>query len=89
MAVARVVFAGRWMDSGLEGKLISTVHDRIVLDVPEKNVTPAVQMLHETFRDLPKSISKAFGVNWTLPMICEVGVGHNMKDLTVVEYKGN
>lgn len=85
MAVARVTFAKRWMDSGLEGKLISTVHDSIVLDTPEKTAPAAAVMLHETFRDLPKSISKAFNVNWELPMICEVGIGPNMKELT--EYK--
>lgn len=84
MAVARVVFASRWMSSGLEGKLISTVHDSIVLDLPEKNIIPATKMMHDTFKDLPKSISKAYGVNWNLPLLCEVGVGNNMKELTEV-----
>lgn len=84
MAVARVSFANRWINSGLEGKMISTVHDSIVLDVPECNVIPATKMFHETFRDLPVSISKAYGVNWTLPLLCEVGAGNNMKELTEV-----
>ena len=84
MAVARVSFANRWMNSGLEGKMISTVHDSIVLDTPEYNVIPATKMFHETFRDLPASISKAYGVNWTLPLLCEVGAGNNMKELTEV-----
>jgi len=82
MAVARVSFANRWMQSGLEGLLISTVHDSIVMDVPEKNVKPAVEMFHQTFRDMPKNISKTFGVDWNLPLLVEVGVGNNMKDLT-------
>ena len=85
MAVARVVFANRWMDSGLEGKLISTVHDSIVTDVPEKNVKACAQLMFDTFRDLPKSISQAYGVEWNLPLICEVGYGPNMKDLTEIK----
>jgi len=85
MAVARVSFANRWFESGLEGKLISTVHDSIVLDAPEKNVVPATIMIHETFRDLPKNISKTFGIDWNLPLLCEVGAGPNMKDLTEVK----
>jgi len=84
MAVARVTFANRWMQSGLEGKLISTVHDSIVLDAPQSSVIPATIMIHETFRDLPKSISKAFGIDWNLPLLCEVGAGPNMKELTEV-----
>lgn len=85
MAVARVSFANRWKSSQLEGEMISTVHDSIVLDVPEKNVIPATIMFHETFRDLPQSISKAYGVNWNLPLLCEVGAGFNMKELTEVK----
>jgi len=84
MAVARVIFASRWMDSGLEGKLISTVHDSIVTDVPEKNVKACAEIMFDTFRDLPKSISKAYGVDWNLPLICEVAYGPNMKEQTVI-----
>ena len=84
MAVARVSFANRWMSSNLEGKLISTVHDSIVLDVPEKNVIPVTKMMHQTFRDLPSNISKAYGVNWNLPLLVEVLAGKNMKELQEV-----
>ena len=86
MAVARVTLAGRWEASGLEGKLISTVHDSIVFDVPDKNVMPAAEMTQQVFADLPKSISKAFGVDWNLPLLCEIGYGPNMKDQTVITF---
>jgi len=85
MAVARVSCAARWMDSGLDGKFISTVHDSIVFDVPEENVVPAAKIVTEVFRDLPQSISKAYGVDWNLPLLCEVGHGPNMKELEVIE----
>lgn len=84
MSVARVSFANRFYNSGIRGELISTVHDSIVLDTPDRNVQAVAQMFHETFRDLPQSISKMFGVNWTLPLLCEVSAGPNMKDLTEI-----
>ena len=84
MVVARVSFANRWFKSGLEGDLISTVHDSIVLDMPEKNVIPAAKIMRDVFLDLPKNISKAFGVNWNLPLICETSSGPNQRDLTEI-----
>jgi len=84
MVVARVSFANRWFKSGLEGDLISTVHDSIVLDMPEKNVIPAAKIMRDVFLDLPKNISKAFGVNWNLPLICETSYGPNQRDLTEI-----
>lgn len=81
MSVARVSFAGRWRDSKLEGKLISTVHDSIVLDVPESSVMPAKKMIDDVFKDIPMNISKTLGVDWQLPLLCEISVGRNMLDL--------
>lgn len=84
MVIARILFAGRWMDSGLEGKLITTVHDSIALDLPEKNVKPATEMFHQVFRDLPKAISKSYKVDFNLPLLVECGAGMNQKELTEV-----
>lgn len=84
MAVARVTCAARWEQMDLEGELISTVHDSIVFDLPKKNVEPVAQMVLQVFKDLPTSISKAFDVNWNLPLMCEIGIGPNQKDLTTI-----
>jgi len=84
MAVARVSFANRWMESRLKGQLISTVHDSIVLDCPEESVKPAAKIALEVFADLPKNISKTFGIDWNLPLLCEVSSGKNMKELTEI-----
>jgi len=35
----------------------------------------------DVFKDLPKNINRAFGIEWTLPMIGEVQTGPNLKDL--------
>jgi len=85
MAIARVSFAHRWLSSGFKGKLISTVHDSIVLDVPDNEIQPAAEIMNGVFKDLPTTISKAFQVDWNLPLLCEIGYGNNMKDLTVIE----
>lgn len=80
MAVARVSCYNRWKSSGLSGKLISTVHDSIVADVPDNEVEQAAKLFHEVFRDLPKNISKVYGVDWNLPLVCEVKAGPNQKE---------
>lgn len=85
MVVARVLAYKRWYDLGLEGKFISTVHDSIVMDVPEKNIKPASKILFDTFRDLPKAISQAYKCDWNLPLLCEIGYGLNQKDLTEIK----
>ena len=87
MAVARVSFARRFWTSGIRGCLVSTVHDSIVADVEPDEVTRTARMMYEVFQDLPKNISKCYAVDWNLPLLCEVGVGPNMKDLTEIPYE--
>lgn len=85
MAVARVLFYHRFKSSGINGVLISTVHDSIVCDVPtEEDALQVAKLMHGVFKDLPKAITKFYGVEWNLPLLCEVSAGPNMKDLTVI-----
>ena len=86
MAVARVALYQRWKRAGLSGKLISTVHDSIVADVPEHEVQQVAEMFHKVFLDLPKLVTQAYGVEWNVPMIGEVSVGPNMKELTEIKF---
>ena len=78
MAVARVSAYNRWKREGFTGKLISTVHDSIVADVPDDEVQPAIELFHDVFKDLPENISKVYGVDWNLPLICECESGNSM-----------
>lgn len=86
MAIARVSFARRFLASGINGVMVNSVHDSIVCDVADKDVQRTVNMFHEVFKDLPKNFERVFKVKFDLPMICEVGVGHNMKELKEVAY---
>ena len=88
MAIARVALLSRIKrKTGLQIiKFISTVHDSIVLDVPENYAEFVAQECDKVFRDLPPLITKAYGVDWSLPMLGEVSVGPNMKQLTEIKF---
>lgn len=86
MAVARVAVFNRLKRAGLTGKLISTVHDSIVADVPQQEVEQCSEIFDKVFRDLPKLVTQAYGVDWNVPMLGEVSVGPNMLELEEVKF---
>jgi DNA polymerase I-like protein with 3'-5' exonuclease and polymerase domains len=81
MAIARVSFAKKFWNSNLKGKLRSTVHDSIVIDVPNKNVDITTEMFYNTFKEIPKNFKTIFGIEYNLPIFCEVKVGMDLKNL--------
>lgn len=85
MAVARIAAFQRAKRLGLKGLFISTVHDSIVADVPQEEVAIWCELFSNVFKDLPALISKAFDVNWNVPMVGEISVGPNMKELVEVK----
>jgi DNA polymerase I-like protein with 3'-5' exonuclease and polymerase domains len=85
MAVARVACYQRMKRAGLSGRLISTVHDSIVADSPESEVSATVELFDKVFKDLPKLVTQAYGVEWNIPMLGEVSVGPNMLDLEEIK----
>lgn len=79
MMLARLMFASRLKKKGLSKVLLlSTVHDSIVLDTPSEHIQELVNLFHEVFRDLPKTIDKCWNYIWKTPLACEVSVGYNM-----------
>ena len=50
MSIARVDFARRFYESGIEGYIVNTVHDSIVLDVREEVQATAI-LFHQVFND--------------------------------------
>lgn len=85
MAIARVSFKKRWDNAQIIGKCVNTVHDSIVVDVPSYEIHRVAVLFHEVFRDLPANFQKIFGVEFNLPLKCEVKVGANMMEME--EYK--
>lgn len=80
MAVARVSCYNKWKRANMTGKLISTVHDSIVADVPDHEVELAAQIFHKTFEDLAMNVSKCYNIDWNIPLICEVKAGPNQNE---------
>jgi DNA polymerase I-like protein with 3'-5' exonuclease and polymerase domains len=85
MSIARISFMKRFRDANINGILVNTVHDSIVCDIMESEVRRTVEIFHSVFNDIPINFNRLFGVEFNLPLACEVSVGKNMKELT--EYK--
>lgn len=82
MAIARVDFANRFKSQSINGILINTVHDSIEVDVATmEDVRRTSRIFYEVFQDIPKTFKQIFGVEYNLPMFCEVSYGPNRKDL--------
>lgn len=85
MSIARVSFYRRFKDANIDGILVNTVHDSIVCDVKVSEVDRVAGLFHTVFTDIPTNFKRLFGVEFNLPLKCEVSVGNNMKELE--EYK--
>jgi DNA polymerase I len=88
MALARVSFFNRLKKLDYKNcLLVNTVHDSIVLDVCPKSVdvNKIITTMHEVFDDLPKNFQKMFGVEFNVPMACEVQTGMDWHNMVVVE----
>lgn len=86
VAVARVSFARRFHAAGIEGVIINTVHDSIIVDVPSYEVDRVVRIFHEVFRDLPANLERVFKKPFDLPLRCEVEAGMNMGETEEVKF---
>lgn len=87
IAIARVSFRRRFLSGNFTGKLINTIHDSIVVDVPNSEVLAVCKLFEEVFNDIPMNFKRIFGVDFNLPTRCEVSYGKDKYNLT--EYKGD
>lgn len=68
-------------ESGLEFKIVGTIHDSIVCDVPSKNIKDVALILKTSVENVPDLSRKYFGYDFTLPLTCEIQVGKNKLDM--------
>lgn len=90
MMLARVSFYNRLKKLNYKNALlVNTVHDSLVMDVDEKTVEvdKIINTMHEVFDDIPANFKKLFGVEFNVPMQCEVQTGYNWEYMNVVERK--
>jgi DNA polymerase-1 len=85
MMFVRIMAHKRIKAAKIPALFVSTVHDSIVVDVPQKYVQQVVDIFHQVFKDLPQMFKGAFGYEWVVPMDCECKQGMNMKDMKKVK----
>jgi DNA polymerase I-like protein with 3'-5' exonuclease and polymerase domains len=85
MAIARVEFAKRFYEENIRGVMVNTIHDSIVCDIDGRDLDKCVALFNGTFFDIPMYFKERFGVEFNLPLRCEVSYGDNMKELTEVQ----
>ena len=81
MVIARVLMKKAIQERELESKIISTVHDSILLDGPEEEVPIVAKTFHEVWSAIPEEFENRFGVAYNLPCRVEVKYGPNWKDM--------
>ena len=83
MSLVRVSFKRRLAkkDYAQHVKLISTVHDSVVTDVPSSCVQDVTDLFSQCFDDLDKNFKKCYNYDWLVPLECECKFGPNQKDL--------
>ena len=65
--------------------LINSVHDSIVLDVPQDKVEWTINIIKKVFEDVPSNFKKLFKIEFNLPFRGEISVGNdwgNMEEIT-------
>ena len=85
MSVLRISFARRFKNAGIDGVLINTVHDSIVVDCAAHEVKRVAEMFHKVFADAPVNINRVFNIGFNLTVRCEVLAGHNQGELYEIE----
>ena len=66
--------------------LVMTVHDSLVLDVPEKYIDLAAKLITQAIDSVPKLCYTNWSHEFKLPLTCEISVGRSKAELQ--EYKG-
>ncbi len=79
--LARLEANRRWQETGEEGCLVSTIHDSIVGDCPEKNIELMGRILNDSVEAVPDLCRKVFDYDFSLPLTAEVQFGKNKKEM--------
>jgi DNA polymerase-1 len=70
--LARISLRNRMRAKGYKSLLINTIHDSIQVDaIPEEWYNICME-LKSVFEDLPKNFERMFGVEYNLPLRCEI-----------------
>ena len=84
--LARLEANKRLKESGLEYKLISTIHDSIVADCPSRVVSDIGRILNDSIESVPRLCKDVFGYPFSLPLTSEVQYGPNKKEMVDLKW---
>jgi DNA polymerase I len=82
--LARVEFYKRLQQSNLPGEFICTIHDSLVVDVPDEMCYTIKYMLRDSIEAVPALCKEWFDYEFSLPVWCEVQAGPNKRDMEEV-----
>jgi DNA polymerase I-like protein with 3'-5' exonuclease and polymerase domains len=81
MAIARVV-AFKRLSNNKNILFVNSVHDSIILDLPADLCYNTCLTLEKVFTDIPINFRRQFGVEFNLPMRCEIKYGQDWGNMT-------
>jgi len=79
--LALVYIRKRIRDLYPEVLFLMTVHDSLILDMPDGIVQPVAKLCIETFNEIPALLEKHFGWKITVPIDGEADAGHRWGEL--------
>lgn len=84
MSIARVGFFKKFLEHNIKGVVFNTVHDSIECDIYSSELDKTIELFYQTFKEIPGNFQKIFGVEYNLPLFCEISYGKDRKNLTEV-----
>ena len=84
LPLALINLKRRLDNSDLDSKIINTVHDSIVMDVPHEEKDEAINLLRESMLSLRSECKKRFSIDLDMPIEIELKIGPNWLDLKEV-----
>jgi len=81
--IARITLHNRMkqLGNGYSGRLVSSVHDSIVIDCPDDQAQLYINMAMSSINDVPKNFQKLYKKEFNLQLKAEVLTGYNMGDM--------
>jgi DNA polymerase I-like protein with 3'-5' exonuclease and polymerase domains len=83
--LARLEFRKMFLASGLQGYIVSTIHDSIVVDTPGENVYNISLMLKDAIEKVPELCRQIWKYDFYLPLTCEVQAGMNKLEMKEIK----
>ena len=84
MSIVRVSLAKR-LTYDSQVLFVNTVHDSVVLDIPKEVWydigSSIILIIQSVFEDMPMNFEKLFGVEWNVPISCEITLGNDWKSM--------